>query len=224
MTTLLRQRASRPGLTVRVSPGVRGAIRRLIVLHADRDVAGVLIGRAVSADVRITAVIPSFGAADPGSPIVLTSDTWTAIQRECGRYPEQSIVGWYRSRHDGVRTPGHDDVRIHRRYFDSPAQLMLTVSASDGSEAWFMWRDQQFSALDRHDIAHVSSRRFGLWPQRIGCALIGVTIGAAGWFSFERSDVASPARARRPAATAPAIAHRIVIEPQAGVQTGFPNP
>src|ERR1043166_8071475 len=81
---------------------IEGEVLRQIRQHArsnsKTEVCGVLIGQENGAGVAITARIPGLNAAQAGTYVTFTQDTWEHIYRIKDKdFPEARIVGWYHS-------------------------------------------------------------------------------------------------------------------------------
>jgi hypothetical protein len=222
---------------VRFGVGVREAIQRHVLVHPDRDVGGVLVGHygGDGSAVVITAIIPALDAGHAGGRVSFGPPEWQRIHRDLPQYMPQSIVGWYRGHRGSGDLLGEDDVHIHRRFFSGSRQVALFVDPDTRREEWFGWSPDEVAQMRRHAAFPAASQarsqpirssdHMRLWTQRVACVLVGIVTGSVIWFGALRNNEQATSRARAsgsvPRKHEPSgTAHPIVVEPQAGVESG----
>jgi proteasome lid subunit RPN8/RPN11 len=119
--------------------------------NADREVGGVLVGRAARAGglPLVTGAIAALKADEQRATLTFTQDTWEHVHRTLDRdFPaEEQIVGWYHSHPGfGIFLSEHD-LFIHRNFFGGPSQIALVVDPLGGTEGVFAWRDDRIVAV-----------------------------------------------------------------------------
>jgi len=101
---------------------IEGEVLRQIRQHArsnsKTEVCGVLIGVESGNGMSITARIPGLNAAQAGTYVTFTQDTWEHIYKiKDKEFPDERIVGWYHSHPGfGVFLSDHDTF-IHKNFF-----------------------------------------------------------------------------------------------------------
>ena len=117
------QKKEKPA-TLRISSDVAREIRQHARSHHKTEVCGVLIGAEDEAVTSIVACIAGANAAQGGTHVTFTQDTWEHIYKIKDRdYPNERIVGWYHSHPGfGVFLSDHDTF-IHKNFFSSPRQV-----------------------------------------------------------------------------------------------------
>jgi proteasome lid subunit RPN8/RPN11 len=142
--------SSRKSKSLALPPGVSisGEVLRQIRQHArssnKTEVCGVLIGSEdanTSANkVRIEACISGLNAAQAGTHVTFTQDTWEHIYKiKDSKYPDARIVGWYHSHPGfGVFLSDHDTF-IHKNFFSSPLQVAWVYDPHSDEEGCFGW-------------------------------------------------------------------------------------
>src|SRR5712691_13143768 len=150
---------------------VDGEVIRQIHQHArscsKTEVCGVLIGDERKNSVAIEACIAGLNAAQAGTHVTFTQDTWEHIYKTKDKdYPNQRIVGWYHSHPGfGVFLSDHDTF-IHKNFFSSPRQIAWVCDPHSDEEGCFGWvsgrieRLTQIQIIDRQggEGAEVGSR------------------------------------------------------------------
>jgi hypothetical protein len=223
---------------VRFGHGAPEAIQHHVLMHSDRDVGGVLVGGygGDGSEVIVTAAIPALDARRGGTDLTFGRTEWQLVHRELPRYVHQSIVGWYRSRRASGELLTDKDILIHQRHFSGSRQVALVIDPHTWRQQWFGWSHDEVvpigvhasdptppSPIHRYPRPRPAPIR--LWPQRAACALLGVGIGSAIWFGALRNDPGTSSAAQAPTAhrshpTPQGGAHPIVVDPQAGVESG----
>jgi proteasome lid subunit RPN8/RPN11 len=125
-------------------------IYRHVFDNADREVGGVLIGRAPAdaALPQVTAAIPAIAADEQRATLTFTQEAWEHVHRVLDReHPDKQIVGWYHSHPGfGIFLSDHD-LFIHQNFFSGPAQIALVVDPLAGTEGVFCWHAGSISQL-----------------------------------------------------------------------------
>jgi proteasome lid subunit RPN8/RPN11 len=138
---------------------VDGEVIRQIRQHArscsKTEVCGVLIGDERKNSVIIEACIAGLNAAQAGTHVTFTQDTWEHIYKTKDKdYPDQRIVGWYHSHPGfGVFLSDHDTF-IHKNFFSSPLQVAWVYDPHSDEEGCFGWsgnRIERFSEISVKD-------------------------------------------------------------------------
>src|SRR3984893_2575021 len=136
-----------------------GGVIRQIRQHArscsKTEVCGVLIGDERKNAVAIEACIAGLNAAQAGTHVTFTQDTWEHIYKTKDKdYPNQRIVGWYHSHPGfGVFLSDHDTF-IHKNFFSSPLQVAWVYDPHSDEEGCFGWsgnRIERFSEISVKD-------------------------------------------------------------------------
>src|SRR5258708_23144630 len=97
-----RSKSKAEGPRVMISGEVARRIRQHARGQSKTEVCGVLIGRENEGRLEIDACIAAANAAQAGSHVTFTPDTWEHIYHgNDSQYPDDRIVGWYHS-HPGV--------------------------------------------------------------------------------------------------------------------------
>jgi proteasome lid subunit RPN8/RPN11 len=142
---------------------IEGEVLRQIRQHArsnsKTEVCGVLIGEETSSGVSITARIPGLNAAQAGTYVTFTQDTWEHIYKIKDKdYPEERIVGWYHSHPGfGVFLSDHDTF-IHKNFFSSALQVAWVYDPHSDEEGCFGWAGER---LERLSEIHVKDDKGG---------------------------------------------------------------
>ncbi|HEY6128151.1 MAG TPA: Mov34/MPN/PAD-1 family protein [Candidatus Acidoferrum sp.] len=142
---------------------IEGEVLRQIRQHArsnsKTEVCGVLIGQENGAGVAITARIPGLNAAQAGTYVTFTQDTWEHIYRIKDKdFPEARIVGWYHSHPGfGVFLSDHDTF-IHKNFFSSALQVAWVYDPHSDEEGCFGWSGER---LERVAEIHVKDDKGG---------------------------------------------------------------
>lgn len=140
-----------------------GEVLRQIRQHArscsKTEVCGVLIGSEDGNKLAIEACIAGANAAQAGTHVTFTQDTWEHIYKtKDAKYPEHRIVGWYHSHPGfGVFLSDHDTF-IHKNFFSSPLQVAWVYDPQSDEEGCFGWVGKRLERLS--EIA-VTDRKGG---------------------------------------------------------------
>jgi proteasome lid subunit RPN8/RPN11 len=142
---------------------VDGEVLRQIRQHArscsKTEVCGVLIGSEDRNQLAIEACIAGLNAAQAGTHVTFTQDTWEHIYKtKDAKYPDHRIVGWYHSHPGfGVFLSDHDTF-IHKNFFSSPLQVAWVYDPNSDEEGCFGWVGKRLERLS--EIA-VTDRKGG---------------------------------------------------------------
>src|SRR5438105_4137633 len=142
---------------------VSGEVLRQIRQHArsnsKTEVCGVLIGADNGMGLSITARIPGLNAAQAGTYVTFTQDTWEHIYKIKDKdYPEERIVGWYHSHPGfGVFLSDHDTF-IHKNFFSSALQVAWVYDPHSDEEGCFGWAGER---LERVSELHIKDDKGG---------------------------------------------------------------
>src|SRR6266581_5664952 len=123
---------------------IEGEVLRQIRQHArsnsKTEVCGVLIGEENGNGVSISARIPGLNAAQAGTYVTFTQDTWEHIYKiKDKQYPDEKIVGWYHSHPGfGVFLSEHD-LFIQENFFSNPQQVAWVYDPHTDEEGCFGW-------------------------------------------------------------------------------------
>jgi len=114
------------------------------------EVCGVLVGSESDNVTSIEASIPGANAAQGGTHVTFTQDTWEHIYKIKDRdYPQARIVGWYHSHPGfGVFLSDHDTF-IHKNFFSSPRQVAWVYDPHSDEEGCFGWVGKRLERLSR---------------------------------------------------------------------------
>jgi proteasome lid subunit RPN8/RPN11 len=148
--------SSRKSKSVSVQPQVliSGEVLRQIRQHArsssKTEVCGVLIGDdGTDANrIKVAACIPGLNAAQAGTHVTFTQDTWEHIYKiKDSKFPDERIVGWYHSHPGfGVFLSDHDTF-IHKNFFSSPLQVAWVYDPHSDEEGCFGWIGDRLERL-----------------------------------------------------------------------------
>jgi proteasome lid subunit RPN8/RPN11 len=142
---------------------IEGEVLRQIRQHArsnsKTEVCGVLIGEENGNGLSITARIPGLNAAQAGTYVTFTQDTWEHIYKiKDKEYPNERIVGWYHSHPGfGVFLSDHDTF-IHKNFFSSAWQVAWVYDPHSDEEGCFGWSGER---LERVSEIHVKDHKGG---------------------------------------------------------------
>src|SRR5579863_1212330 len=131
---------------------IEGEVLRQIRQHArsnsKTEVCGVLIGEENGSGLNISARIPGLNAAQAGTYVTFTQDTWEHIYKIKDKdYPDERIVGWYHSHPGfGVFLSDHDTF-IHKNFFSAPHQVAWVFDPHSDEEGCFGWNGQRLERL-----------------------------------------------------------------------------
>jgi proteasome lid subunit RPN8/RPN11 len=112
------------------------------------EVCGVLIGNERDHTTIIEASIAGLKAAQAGTHVTFTQDTWEHIYKTKDKsYPDHRIVGWYHSHPGfGVFLSDHDTF-IHQNFFSSPRQVAWVYDPHSDEEGCFGWIEGRIERL-----------------------------------------------------------------------------
>jgi proteasome lid subunit RPN8/RPN11 len=142
---------------------IEGEVLRQIRQHArsnsKTEVCGVLIGEETGNGMSITARIPGLNAAQAGTYVTFTQDTWEHIYKiKDKEFPDERIVGWYHSHPGfGVFLSDHDTF-IHKNFFSSALQVAWVYDPHSDEEGCFGWAGER---LERLSEIHVKDEKGG---------------------------------------------------------------
>jgi proteasome lid subunit RPN8/RPN11 len=142
---------------------IEGEVLRQMRQHArsnsKTEVCGVLIGQENGNGLSITARIPGLNAAQAGTYVTFTQDTWEHIYKiKDKEYPDERIVGWYHSHPGfGVFLSDHDTF-IHKNFFSSALQVAWVYDPHSDEEGCFGWSGER---LARVSEIHVKDDKGG---------------------------------------------------------------
>src|SRR5262245_25582199 len=132
---------------------IEGEVLRQIRQHArsnsKTEVCGVLIGEENGNGMKITARIAGLNAAQAGTYVTFTQDTWEHIYKiKDKEYPDARIVGWYHSHPGfGVFLSDHDTF-IHKNFFSAPLQVAWVYDPHTDEEGCFGWSGERLERLE----------------------------------------------------------------------------
>jgi len=142
---------------------IEGEVLRQIRQHArsnsKTEVCGVLIGEEIGSGMSITARIPGLNAAQAGTYVTFTQDTWEHIYKIKDKdFPDERIVGWYHSHPGfGVFLSDHDTF-IHKNFFSSAMQVAWVYDPHSDEEGCFGWAGER---IERLSEIHVKDDKGG---------------------------------------------------------------
>lgn len=112
------------------------------------EVCGVLIGSMQNATIQIEACIAGKNAAQAGTHVTFTQDTWEHIYKvKDEQYPNDRIVGWYHSHPGfGVFLSDHDTF-IHRNFFSASEQVAWVYDPHSDDEGFFGWTGERITRI-----------------------------------------------------------------------------
>jgi len=132
---------------------IEGEVLRQIRQHAransKTEVCGVLIGEENGVGLKIKARIAGLNAAQAGTYVTFTQDTWEHIYKIKDKdYPDERIVGWYHSHPGfGVFLSDHDTF-IHKNFFSAPLQVAWVYDPHSDEEGCFGWCGERLERLE----------------------------------------------------------------------------
>jgi proteasome lid subunit RPN8/RPN11 len=142
---------------------IEGEVLRQIRQHArsnsKTEVCGVLIGEENGDGMNITARIPGLNAAQAGTYVTFTQDTWEHIYKIKDKdFPDERIVGWYHSHPGfGVFLSDHDTF-IHKNFFSASLQVAWVYDPHSDEEGCFGWAGER---IERLSEIHVKDDKGG---------------------------------------------------------------
>jgi proteasome lid subunit RPN8/RPN11 len=150
-----KNKAAQPA--VQIDAEVVRQMRQHARSQSKTEVCGVLIGSELKDTVAIEALIPGLKAAQAGTHVTFTQDTWEHVYKIKDRdYPDQRIVGWYHSHPGfGVFLSDHDTF-IHKNFFSAPLQVAWVYDPHSDEEGCFGWAGKRLERLT--EIAIIDSK------------------------------------------------------------------
>lgn len=138
------------GPAVLISGDVLRRIRQHARSQSKTEVCGVLIGSERNGKLDIAASIPGVNAAQAGTHVTFTQDTWEHIYKVKDKnYPDERIVGWYHSHPGfGVFLSDHDTF-IHKNFFSAPQQVAWVYDPHSDEEGCFGWVGSRLERLSQ---------------------------------------------------------------------------
>ena len=142
---------------------ISGEVLRQIRQHArssiKTEVCGVLIGGVDANDankIKIAACIAGLNAAQAGTHVTFTQDTWEHIYKiKDATFPEDRIVGWYHSHPGFVVFLSDHDTFIHKNFFSSPLQVAWVYDPHSDEEGCFGWIGSPLERLSEISVEDV---------------------------------------------------------------------
>jgi proteasome lid subunit RPN8/RPN11 len=133
-----------------INSDVLRRIRQHARSQSKTEVCGVLVGREQNGRLEIEACIQGINAAQAGTHVTFTQDTWEHIYKiKDKEYPEERIIGWYHSHPGfGVFLSDHDTF-IHQNFFSSPQQVAWVYDPHSDEEGCFGWVGGRIERLSR---------------------------------------------------------------------------
>lgn len=146
MSPKVKRKSEAPALMM--NSEVLRRIRQHARSQSKTEVCGVLIGNAYGGKLKIDASIPGANAAQGGTHVTFTQDTWEHIYKIKDRdYPDERILGWYHSHPGfGVFLSDHDTF-IHQNFFSSPQQVAWVYDPHTDEEGCFGWVNGRLERL-----------------------------------------------------------------------------
>lgn len=140
--------------SVVVSSEVARRIRQHARSHMKTEVCGVLIGSMHDGSLHIDECIAGKDAAQAGTHVTFTQDTWEHIYKiKDAEFPDSRIVGWYHSHPGfGIFLSDHDTF-IHRNFFSAPEQVAWVYDPHSDEEGFFGWAGERIERLGRVTFA-----------------------------------------------------------------------
>ena len=151
MSRRSRQRDNQP--RVAIDSDVVRQIRQHARSCNKTEVCGILIGDDANGSVSIEACIAGLNAAQAGTHVTFTQDTWEHIYKtKDAKYPDSRIVGWYHSHPGfGVFLSDHDTF-IHKNFFSSPLQVAWVYDPHSDEEGCFGWAGSRIERLSQISV------------------------------------------------------------------------
>jgi len=133
---------------LQINSGVIREIRQHARSQSKAEVCGVLIGNDVDGTTSVQACIAGVNAAQAGTHVTFTQDTWEHIYKIKDRdYPDDRIVGWYHSHPGfGVFLSDHDTF-IHKNFFSSPQQVAWVYDPHSDEEGCYGWKGSRLERV-----------------------------------------------------------------------------
>jgi proteasome lid subunit RPN8/RPN11 len=150
--------------SVKVQPAVvmESEVARKIRQHArssmKAEVCGVLIGTAENERTAVEACIAGINAAQGGTHVTFTQDTWEHIYKIKDReFPDDKIVGWYHSHPGfGVFLSEHD-MFIQENFFSGTHQIAWVYDPHTDEEGCFGWINGKVEKLSGIRFGYLQS-------------------------------------------------------------------
>jgi proteasome lid subunit RPN8/RPN11 len=122
------------------------------------EVCGVLIGKNDDDRTLVEACIPGVNAAQGGTHVTFTQDTWEHIYKIKDReFPDDKIVGWYHSHPGfGVFLSEHD-LFIQENFFSGPHQIAWVYDPHTDEEGCFGWINAKVEKLSGIRFGYLQS-------------------------------------------------------------------
>ena len=122
------------------------------------EVCGVLIGKNDDDRTLVEACIAGVNAAQGGTHVTFTQDTWEHIYKIKDReYPDDKIVGWYHSHPGfGVFLSEHD-LFIQENFFSGPHQIAWVYDPHTDEEGCFGWINAKVEKLSGIRFGYLQS-------------------------------------------------------------------
>lgn len=138
---------------VQMRAEVAREIRQHARSHSKTEVCGILVGTESDGATSVEACISGANAAQGGTHVTFTQDTWEHIYKIKDRdFPKQRIVGWYHSHPGfGVFLSDHDTF-IHKNFFSSPQQVAWVYDPHSDEEGCFGWHGNRVERLTEFEI------------------------------------------------------------------------
>jgi proteasome lid subunit RPN8/RPN11 len=151
----MKKKSKSERLLLVVESDVVRQIRQHARSQIKTEVCGVLIGFKRDNTIRIEAAIQGVNAAQAGTHVTFTQDTWEHVYKiKDKEYPDSRIVGWYHSHPGfGVFLSDHDSF-IHRNFFSSPDQVAWVYDPHTDEEGCFAWVGdslERVTSVEVHD-------------------------------------------------------------------------
>jgi proteasome lid subunit RPN8/RPN11 len=148
--------------TVVMESEVARKIRQHARSSMKAEVCGVLIGSTDSDRTAVQACIPGTNAAQGGTHVTFTQDTWEHIYKIKDReFPDEKIVGWYHSHPGfGVFLSEHD-LFIQENFFSSPSQIAWVYDPHTDEEGCFGWIDGKVEKLSGVRFGYLQDVQLG---------------------------------------------------------------
>ncbi len=137
-----------------VSSEVARRIRQHARSNMKTEVCGILIGGVKEGAVHINECIAGKDAAQAGTHVTFTQDTWEHIYKvKDADFPDERIVGWYHSHPGfGIFLSDHDTF-IHRNFFSAPEQVAWVYDPHSDEEGFFGWAGERIERLGLISVA-----------------------------------------------------------------------
>jgi len=142
---------------VELAPEAQQAATTHCASNSDREVGGVLLGRAAGEGLTVEAALAATGAVEGRARLTFTHETWNALFAQIDAdHPDLALVGWYHSHPDfGVFLSPHD-LFIQTSFFGAQHQVAYVIDPVRGEQGVFGWRDGDVVALELRSGPSVS--------------------------------------------------------------------